>query len=71
MAKDSKERRVPTIFYQAVSERGMQVNHEAKPYFPVDYLTVSVNGPTFPQQPDPTFSVAAHLPIALTPISVH
>jgi hypothetical protein len=29
---------------------------EDSPYFPVDYLVVSVNGPKFPQQSDPLFT---------------
>ena len=49
-------RYVPAIFYQDVSEYGNQTTHTAEPYFPVDYLVVSVNGPTFPQQSNPTFS---------------
>lgn len=57
VAMSSADRYVPAIFYQDVSEFGNQTTHSAEPYFPVDYLVVSVNGPTFPQQVDPLFSM--------------
>ncbi|EKX52773.1 NPL4-like protein, forms a complex with UFD1 and CDC48 [Guillardia theta CCMP2712] len=55
VAQSTPDRYVPAIFYQDVSEFGNKMVHEAKPYFPVDYLVVSVNGPTFPQQANPLF----------------
>eukprot|EP00960_Hanusia_phi_P078029 768772-Hanusia_phi.AAC.3 len=55
VAQSTPDRYVPAIFYQDVSEFGNTMVHEAKPYFPVDYLVVSVNGPTFPQQANPLF----------------
>ena len=59
VAVSSQDRYVPAIFYQNTSEFGNNVTHSAgedSPYFPVDYLVVSVNGPTFPQQSDPLFT---------------
>jgi nuclear protein localization family protein 4 len=52
VALPSENRYVPAIFYQDISEFGNQTTHTADPYLPVDYLVVSVNGPTFPQQVD-------------------
>jgi nuclear protein localization family protein 4 len=59
VALSSQDRYVPAIFYQNTSEFGNNVTHSAgedSPYFPVDYLVVSVNGPTFPQKSDALFS---------------
>ena len=44
-----------------ISEFGNKTTHSAQPYFPVDYLVVSVNGPTFPTEPDPTYLVTEKL----------
>lgn len=56
VALSTNDRYVPAIFYQDVSEFGNQTTHSAEPYFPVSYLVVSVNGPTFPMEPNPLFT---------------
>eukprot|EP00281_Chroomonas_sp_CCMP1168_P035876 CAMPEP_0206241856 /NCGR_PEP_ID=MMETSP0047_2-20121206/16734_1 /ASSEMBLY_ACC=CAM_ASM_000192 /TAXON_ID=195065 /ORGANISM="Chroomonas mesostigmatica_cf, Strain CCMP1168" /LENGTH=584 /DNA_ID=CAMNT_0053666811 /DNA_START=112 /DNA_END=1863 /DNA_ORIENTATION=- len=58
VAMSSNDRYVPAIFYQDTSEFGNSITHTAEPYFPVDYLVVSVNGPTFPQQSNALFNTS-------------
>jgi nuclear protein localization family protein 4 len=57
VALSTQDRYVPAIFYQDVSEYGNQTTHSATPYFPVSYLVVSVNGPTFPKESNPLFNI--------------
>jgi nuclear protein localization family protein 4 len=57
------ERYVPAIFYQDISEFGNQTTHTADPYLPVDYLVVSVNGPTYPQEVDTKATFTNSFPI--------
>jgi len=64
VALPSENRYVPAIFYQDISEFGNQTTHTASPYFPVDYLVVSVNGPTFPQQVDENAVYTTSFPVA-------
>lgn len=64
VALPSENRYVPAIFYQDISEFGNQTTHTADPYFPVDYLVVSVNGPTFPQQVDENAVYTTSFPVA-------
>lgn len=52
VALPSENRYVPAIFYRDISEFGNETTNSATPYFPVDYLIVSVNGPTFPAEVD-------------------
>jgi nuclear protein localization family protein 4 len=52
VALNTENRYVPAIFYREVSEFGNETTNSANPYFPVDYLVVSVNGPTFPAEVD-------------------
>jgi len=63
VAQPSENRYVPAIFYQDISEFGNQTTHSANPYLPVDYLVVSVNGPTFPQQVDANSVYTSSFPI--------
>jgi nuclear protein localization family protein 4 len=63
VALPSENRYVPAIFYQDISEYGNKTTNTAEPFFPVDYLVVSVNGPTFPQQVDASSVLTNSFPI--------
>ena len=63
VAMPSENRYVPAIFYQDISEFGNQTTHSANPFLPLDYLIVSVNGPTFPQEVDANAIYTNNFPV--------